>query len=273
MKKALNAISAIDLLFILLICISSAISSAVVSDAVYYLSFVICALLGISYIRKSRPYTENERSVYWRLDKRSASFSLPLIFPVILTIICISLAATALASSFGISRDTDMTFSAITVITHAVIPAVAEEILFRYIPLKILLPYSRRYAILISALYFALVHNDLFAIPYAFAAGILFALIDEKCESVIPSVTIHFVNNLLSILLLSVSSESVQAMILRAILLLTLVSIFFIAKNKSEYSTFAAPLFEKREGEEKIGLTPLPLAAVSLTLALSALIF
>lgn len=272
MKKAVNALVAIDLLFILTLCVSSVVQNAIASDTIYYLSFVVCALLGLAYIRRTRPYTENERSVYLGINKSAARYAAPLVMPIIAAVVCTSLGMNALAHAFGVSRTADVELSLISVLTHAAVPAVAEELLFRYVPMKVLLPYSKRSAVIISALCFALVHNDLFAIPYAFVAGILFALVDERCESVIPSMIIHFLNNLLSIALMA-SSANEAGVILIAIIVLTTASAALIFIKRREYSAFASPLFEKGETERGIGLSILPLAVVSLTLAVSALLF
>jgi hypothetical protein len=68
--------------------------------------------------------------------------------------------------------------------------------------MRLLSEHSRRGTILISAFFFALVHHDLFIIPYAFIAGVIFMTIDIALDSVIPSLIIHFLNNSLSVILI-----------------------------------------------------------------------
>lgn len=81
----------------------------------------------------------------------------------------------------------------------ALIPALLEELLFRYIPLKTFAPYSKKNALIISSVFFAMVHTSFFSIPYALAAGILFMLFDLMTESIWPSVILHLLNNIISI--------------------------------------------------------------------------
>jgi membrane protease YdiL (CAAX protease family) len=85
------------------------------------------------------------------------------------------------------------------VLTHALLPAVLEEGLFRFVPLKVLSPISRKIAVLLSAALFAIVHGSVYKIPYAFAAGVIFAMLDIYFASLLPSLLIHFLNNLLSL--------------------------------------------------------------------------
>ena len=85
-------------------------------------------------------------------------------------------------------------------IAHAVVPAVLEEVGFRYLPMKLLAPYSKRWCVILSSLFFALMHMSLFQIPYAFLAGVIFVMMDLACDSVIPSVILHFLNNAVSVL-------------------------------------------------------------------------
>lgn len=85
------------------------------------------------------------------------------------------------------------------IITLAIAPALLEELLFRYVPLKMIAPYSKKTALIVSSLFFALVHGSFFSIPHAFVAGIIFMTLDLVFSSPLPSVILHLANNLLSI--------------------------------------------------------------------------
>ena len=79
---------------------------------------------------------------------------------------------------------------------YALLTAVLEELIFRYLPMRLLAHRSPRAALLLSSLFFSLVHCDLFQMPYALFAGAVFMILDLAANSVIPSLVIHFLNNL-----------------------------------------------------------------------------
>ena len=82
----------------------------------------------------------------------------------------------------------------------AVMPAFAEEFAFRGIVMGVLRPYSEGLAILVSSAAFALMHGNFVQLPFTFCCGLVFAFIDIKTNSLLPSIIIHFLNNGLSVL-------------------------------------------------------------------------
>ncbi len=95
-------------------------------------------------------------------------------------------------------------FVIMTLIT-AVVPAFAEEFLFRGVILGKLRKFGNTFAILCSALLFGLMHGNLVQIPFAFIGGIFFAFITVKTDSLLPAMIIHFLNNFLSCILQIIS--------------------------------------------------------------------
>ena len=91
--------------------------------------------------------------------------------------------------------------SPLTVVTSALSPAIGEELLFRFVCLSLLLPYGKRFGVVVSSLLFALFHQSLYQLPYALAAGIILALAALYSQSLLVPVFLHFANNLLSLLI------------------------------------------------------------------------
>lgn len=87
----------------------------------------------------------------------------------------------------------------INYMTTALAPAFAEEFLFRGVFYTNLRPYGRTRAVLISALLFALMHQNIAQIFYTFAAGIAMALMYELTGSIWCSVIYHAINNELAV--------------------------------------------------------------------------
>ncbi len=85
-------------------------------------------------------------------------------------------------------------------ITTAIVPAFAEEFLFRGAILSALKPYGKAPAIFISAILFAFMHQNIEQLLYTFAAGLVLAWVVYETGSIWSGVLIHFFNNLLSVI-------------------------------------------------------------------------
>lgn len=214
-------------------------------------------------------------------DLRCLSFSkpgflntIPLIAPTLSVIMIISYLTSLLVFIFsGKSGRVDLGDNyLLAIIMHALIPAVFEEILFRYLPMRLLSSHSRRVTVLVSALFFALVHHDLFSIPYAFVAGIVFMSIDLALDSVIPSVMIHFINNTLSVSLVMLNGVPfASSTLLLSLGVVTVASIIFIIIKRQKYKQML--LFAFSGGEKPtFNFEMLIFSAVTLSMAVIQLL-
>ena len=157
-------------------------------------------------------------------------------------------------------------------VSHALAPALLEEALFRYIPMKLLLPYSKRTCIVYSSLCFAFIHCSLAQMPYAFVAGIIFMIVDVALDSVWPSVILHFINNAASVIMMKYCNDTVSASIfLSVLLLLCAVSVFFIFKKKQNYKKMLKTALGKGQGGA-VTYAPFALAAICLYIAVASII-
>ena len=84
--------------------------------------------------------------------------------------------------------------------TVALSPAFAEEFLFRGVVYGNLRPFGRTQAVLISALTFALMHQNIGQLFYTFVAGIAMALMYELTGSIWCGVFFHLLNNEISVI-------------------------------------------------------------------------
>lgn len=87
-----------------------------------------------------------------------------------------------------------------SVITTALVPAFAEEFAFRGLAMSYLRKHGDAFAIFGSSLLFGAMHGNTTQIIFAFLLGLIFAFVDVKTNSIIPSVIIHFVNNFYAVL-------------------------------------------------------------------------
>ncbi len=89
----------------------------------------------------------------------------------------------------------------LNVISVAVFPALAEEMVFRGYMLGALRAHSDRLAIVLSAVLFGLVHGNAVQIPFAFLLGLVLGWLVVQTDCIWPAVLLHFTNNLTSVLL------------------------------------------------------------------------
>ncbi len=84
--------------------------------------------------------------------------------------------------------------------TVALAPAFAEEFLFRGVIFGNLRPFGRTQAVIISALTFAFMHQNIGQLFYTFVCGVVMALMYEWTGSIWCSIFFHMFNNELSVL-------------------------------------------------------------------------
>ncbi len=154
---------------------------------------------------------------YGTTYNKKASISLVMFLaPVVLiSTIVINLISAILQDALGITFESgfedmsaDGPWSAlILVITLAVIPAVVEEFCIRGVVLQPLRRYGDKFAILMSALIFSILHGNMVQIPYTLVAGIYFGYLCVATGSLWPSMVLHFINNMFSVIQVIVESN------------------------------------------------------------------
>ena len=81
------------------------------------------------------------------------------------------------------------------IVSTAFMPAFAEELAFRGIFMNVMRKYGDAFAIISSSVLFGAMHGNTTQIVFAFTLGLIFAYMDCKANSIVPSVIIHFFNN------------------------------------------------------------------------------
>lgn len=79
-----------------------------------------------------------------------------------------------------------------------IIAPIVEEFIYRGAILTALNPYGKGVAVLFSALAFGLMHGNIPQAASAFGTGLVYAIIAAKCGSILPTVIIHCLNNLIA---------------------------------------------------------------------------
>ncbi len=225
--------------FVLIYVLLSAVSSYLtwwISPVLYILAFAIPLILSHLYSRRDKRAREEARGLslseprLFRISGRDTVLLLPLIAPTVGVVFLVSYLTSLLLTSLGVGGAPVYTGGEIEVLLRgAVAPAILEELLFRYVPILLIAPYSRKYTVLLSAVYFAIVHTNPWQMPYAFLAGILFIIIDLSFSSVIPSLLLHLINNSVSFVWsFIISGESAAAVFVSVLVSLAALSLLVV---------------------------------------------
>lgn len=263
MERKINALSMLYLVFLTLLLASGAFSGAL-GYIVYFLAFLIPFIACLVYMRKEEKSSLGHLGFY----KNTLRHTLVLTAPTVALIMAVSAITSMLVFAVsGKTNEVDVGSSLLlALLSHALVPAVVEEGLFRYLPMRLLSDHSKRVTVLVSAFFFALIHHSVFSLFYAFLAGIIFMSVDLALDSIWPSVIIHFVNNAVSVLLMF----GLGAVVYPCLFGLCALSVLVIILNRSEYKNLFLPLLS---GGEKFRITPelAVFGAVNLLIAVVAL--
>ncbi len=196
MERNIKTYTLSILIFLLILSLSGSFDG-ILGEALYYFAFIIPTALALLTLREQKT---DFSLLTPKIKNAKLIFSLtPLSLFLIFTLSYIT--AWIIFRTLGKTNPPETSGAPISdIFSLAFLPAILEETLFRYLPLKLIAPYSKKSAVIISSVFFALVHASIFSIPYAFVAGLIFIASDILAESVLPSVILHFLNNLLSIL-------------------------------------------------------------------------
>ncbi len=105
----------------------------------------------------------------------------------------------------------------------AIIPPLCEEFAVRGVVMQPLRRYGDRFAIIASALVFAVMHGNLVQAPFAFIVGMVIGYAVCVTGTMWTGVLIHFMNNGFSALLEIIGESTAQNVVYYAILLLSFV--------------------------------------------------
>lgn len=244
MRRALTYVAFFDVIFIFFVSLSSFFGE-ISSEIVYYLAFLIPVAL--AYLLRKKVGSET-RAPRISISPRNLVLTVAIVMPLIALVFVISWLTTLLLSLIGEGSVSDVSGNIVTVILkHALLTAVLEELLFRYVPLAYLSPLSKRGAVLFSALFFALLHFNLYQLPYALFAGVIFAAIDIAFDSILPSLLVHFANNLVSIFWIRHESDRQFVIIyVSAIFGLALISSAAIILMRRDYKKSFRPILSDK---------------------------
>lgn len=193
------------LLFLILSVVASGVLLAVDADSfvVTIISSLVCpiAIIVTVFLLKE----ENERLVLPYVNRKVNPLGwlalLPIAVGMILGLGYVNVVFLDWLSRLGLATPIiqlpldNLTNYLLCVFFIAVIPAVFEEYFFRGILLKKMLGYGKVFAVIISALFFAIYHGSISQLIYQFIYGVVLGYVAIKYQNVIYTALIHFLNN------------------------------------------------------------------------------
>ena len=120
-----------------------------------------------------------------------------LLFQIVTTVIELILNIFGLSAMAALEAATLSGVDTFSMFLYAgLLAPVAEEILFRGLILRNLLPYGKKVAIFVSALLFGLYHGNIVQSPFAFAVGLVLGYVAVE-YSIVWAMALHMFNNLI----------------------------------------------------------------------------
>ncbi len=241
--------------------------SELLYGSMYFLSFTLPILLFRFFSRGK------ERETMRLVPKLTADTPVILIAAIGLIYICAVfnnlIVAPLISPDFDYGSLTTSDYSdpykiVLSLIVMAAVPGVCEELLFRGMILENLLPYGKTGAVITSAIFFGLMHQNPLQMFYTTMAGIVLGLIYIYTESIFCSMLVHVLNNAYSVLLNVLSERLGEASGLLyffqgVFFLLSIASIAYLLIRRKHFSRlpdFDDGVFERtlpeREGYARI---------------------
>ena len=240
-KGSVAFLALLNLLFVFALFLSG-LTNGFLSTIIYILAFILPISIGFK-------ETKNKNSDGDFLGFCGVDKTLPFVAPTLVLVMTIAYVTSILMMAITHkTNDVDLGSNIfIAVLTHALAPAILEEAVFRYIPLRVMKGECRATAIFSSAIFFSLMHHNFFSMPYAFVAGLIFMALDMYVGSVWPSVVIHFLNNALSVLWYFYGDSMVfVSVVLSMLAILAAASIIYIIINKEKYRKIVVDLLSEK---------------------------
>lgn len=118
-----------------------------------------------------------------------------LIYQLLMTLVETVLNAFGLSILMGMQAVSMNTDSFVMFLYAGILAPITEEILFRGVVQRTLLPWGKRFAIFCSAFVFGIFHGNLLQAPFGFVVGLVLGYV--ACEyNIVWAMVLHMVNNL-----------------------------------------------------------------------------
>ncbi len=160
----------------------------------------------------------------WRMTKSAWTLTAVAAPFVVACVLLCALLSAQLRIFAGVTAPAGIPLTAWSLLRHALLPAVAEEVFFRLLPLYMFEPKQRTGALVLSIIAFSLFHMDGYRFLYAASAALLFLTVDLACGSLAPSVLMHIGINALSLVYDTLIEQTTRIIVFAVLVALGIVS-------------------------------------------------
>lgn len=267
MKRAMRLVILANLLFLVLRSLPS-FNSKPLYYILYIASFVLPSALALYLGREGRT-----KEKYLSIDRGGVELLALSLFPTLALVTLFAFLTSLLLGAFGFNDAFVIEGGYLEAMAvYALLPAVLEELLFRYVPLRLISHRSGRATLLFSSLFFSLAHCNLFQIPYAFLAGLIFIAVDMAAGSVLPSLIIHFLNNAADITLKFYGTDKIRIGYYIAVGVLAVVSFAVLYLRRKRHSQMVREILSPRADDREIDMSVMLVIFPTLFVAITNLI-
>lgn len=266
LKKTSNGLGLFILIYFLTMQFISILFSEIIKDNsslyindIYAVMFIVqmIASTGSAFIAVVLYRLISRKRMSETFTKSHVKFTylLPLIFLGMGAAMAANMMASVFAdniSVFGLKNSADHSISTksslemiLYIVSTSLIPAFAEELAFRGVFMNVMRKYGDAFAIITSSLMFGAMHGNTTQIIFAFTLGLIFAYIDCKANSIIPSVIVHFLNNFYAVAMDILQTDSTISDMVYTLIYTIVVTMFcllgilsFIYLSRSEKNFF-----------------------------------
>lgn len=165
----------------------------------------------------------------------------------------------------GTNTEIDIFYIFVQILCTAIVPAISEEFFFRGALLGAMKPYGQGFAIVMSSVIFGLIHGNLGQIPFAIAGGMFFAFLTVYTGSLIPSIILHCINNLLSVvqgILVKVVDENIIYAVIIAyyvlFCILAVAAFAMLSKRDKDFLRLERPESKITDGDKSLAFIVSP---------------
>lgn len=120
-------------------------------------------------------------------------------------------------------------------IIYALIPAIVEEFVFRGVILGLYSKVDLKAGILLSSLFFALLHFSPGSVLYGFLFGVIFAIVRIITENLLYTMVMHAVFNGANVMMTYANLDSISIPAIISIVVITTIFIFLLIKLWKEF--------------------------------------
>ncbi len=165
-------------------------------------------------------------------------------------------------SDMSFFENTDIYSTILALVAIALAPAVCEEIAFRGLAMGNFADFGQGFAILLSSVFFGMMHGTLSGMIFAFTIGCLFGCIRKKSGSLVPSMIVHFLNNAYAVFLIVfmkwVGDKTIYALftfVFMIVMFVLFVVMMIVTRNKGIFTFSLGNCILSKEERAKIVLT------------------